>query len=64
MRVLRESYDIVSKPMSSGSSMKPFSGKQYVCRQFNTGNSLHSKNIGGKYKSFDDVKNRVRKQKR
>ena len=64
MRVLRESHDIVSKPMSSGSSMKPFSGKQYICRQFNTGNSLHSKNIGEKYKSFDDVKNRVRKQKR
>lgn len=64
MRVLRESHDIVSKPMSSGSSMKPFSGKQYICRQFNTGNSLQSTNIGGKYKSFDDVKNRVRKQKR
>ena len=64
MRVLRESHDIVSKPMSSDSSMKPFSGKQYICRQFNTGNSLHSKNIGEKYKSFDNVKNRVRKQKR
>ena len=64
MRELRESHDIVSKPMSSGSSMKPFSGKQYICRQFNTGNSLHSKNIGKKYKSFDNVKNRVRKQKR
>ena len=64
MRVLRESHDIVSKPMSSGSSMKPFSGKQYICRQFDTGNSLHSKNIhvGEKYKSFDNVNNRVRKQ--
>ena len=46
MRVLKGSHDIVSKSMSSVSSMKPFSGKQYICRQFNTGNSLHSKNIG------------------
>ena len=64
MRVLKGSHDIVSKPISPVSSMKPFSGKQYICRQFNTGISLHSKNIGEKYKSFDNVKNRVRKQKR
>ena len=62
MRVLRGSQDNVSKPMSPVSSMKPFSGKQYICRQFNTGNRLHSKNIGEKYKSFDNGKNRVRKQ--
>jgi len=62
MRVLRGSHDIVSKSMSSVSLMKPFSGKQYICRQFNTGNSLHSKNMGENYKSFDNVNNRVRKQ--
>ena len=62
MRVLRESHDIVSKSMSSVSSMKPFSGKQYIYTQFNTGNRLHSKNIGEKHKSFDNGKNRVRKQ--
>ena len=62
MRVLRGSHENVSNPMSPVSSMKPFSGKQYICRQFNTGNSLHSKNIGEKYKSFDNVNNRVRKQ--
>ena len=64
MRVPRGSHDNVSKSMSPVSSMKPFSGKRYICRQFNTGNSLHSKNIGEKYKSFDNVKKRVRKQKR